>query len=69
MKKRLMYTLKELKQTFLNVPLSQNIFILLFLVSISSWKFGFSKGIFITITFYIFEFLYMGIIIFISKED
>ena len=69
MKERLIWTIKEIKSIFLNVPLSQNIFILLFLASVFSWRFGFPNGIFITIAFYVFEFLFMGFIILISGEE
>lgn len=65
MKERFKYSWNELKDTFFNVPLGQQIFISIFLIASFSWNLGLVNGLLV----YIFEFLYMFIIIFISKED
>ena len=69
MKERFKYSWNELKQTFFNVPLIQQIIILAVLIVGFSWNWGLVNGLLATLVFYIFEFLYMFIIIFISKED
>ena len=69
MKERLKYSWNELKQTFFNVPLGQQIFISIFLIAGFSWNLGLVNGLLATLGFYIFTFLFMFFIIFISKED
>ena len=69
MKERFKYSWNELKDTFFNVPLIQQIIILAVLIIGFSWNWGLVNGLLATLVFYIFEFLYMFIIIFISKED
>lgn len=69
MKERFKYSWNELKQTFYNVPLSQQIFISIFLIAGFSWNLGLVNGLLATLVFYVSTFLYMFIIIFISKED
>ena len=69
MKERFKYSWNELKDTFFNVPLIQQIIILAVLIVGFSWNWGLVNGLLATLVFYIFEFLYMFIIIFISKED
>ena len=69
MKERFKWSWNELKETFFNVPLIQQIIILAVLIFGFSWNLGLVNGLLATFVFYIFEFLYMFIIIFISKED
>lgn len=69
MKKRFKWSWNELKQTFFNVPLGQQIFILAFLIAGFSWNWGLANGLLATLGLYVSTFLYMFIIIFISKED
>lgn len=69
MKERFKYSWNELKQTFYNVPLGQQIFISIFLIAGFSWNLGLVNGLLATLVFYVSTFLYMFIIIFISKED
>ena len=69
MKERFKYSWNELKETFFNVPLIQQIIILAVLIVGFSWNWGLVNGLLATFVFYIFEFLYMFIILFISKED
>ena len=69
MKERFKWTWNELKETFFNVPLGQQIFILIELIILFSWSFGLVNGLLATFGFCIFSFLFMFIIIFISKED
>lgn len=69
MKERFKYSWNELKDTFFNVPLGQQIFISIFLIVGFSWNLGLVNGLLATLVFYFFTFLYMFIIIFISKED
>ena len=69
MKERFKYSWNELKQTFYNVPLGQQIFISIFLIAGFSWNLGLVNGLFATLVFYLFTFLYMFIIIFISGDD
>lgn len=69
MKERFKYSWNEIKETFFNVPLGQQIFISIFLIAGFSWNWGLANGLLATLVFYLFTFLYMFIIIFISKED
>lgn len=69
MKERFKYSWNELKQTFYNVPLGQQIFISIFLIAGFSWNLGLINGLLATLVFYLFTFLYMFIIIFISGDD
>lgn len=69
MKERFKYSWNELKQTFFNVPLGQQIFISIFLIVGFSWNLGLVNGLLATLVFYLFTFLYMFIIIFISGDD
>ena len=69
MKERFKWTWNELKQTFFNVPLGQQIFILAFLIVCFSWNLGLVNGLLATLVFYVFTFLFMFLLIFISKED
>ena len=69
MKERFKYSWNELKQTFFNIPLGQQIFISIFLIAGFSWNLGLVNGLLATLVFYVSTFLYMFIIIFISKED
>ena len=69
MKERFKWTWNELKETFFNVPLGQQIFILAFLIVCFSWSFGLANGLLATLVFYVFTFLFMFLLIFISKED
>lgn len=69
MKERFKYSWNELKQTFFNVPLGQQIFISIFLIVGFSWNLGLINGLLATLVFYLFTFLYMFIIIFISGDD
>lgn len=69
MKERFKYSWNELKETFFNVPLGQQIFISIFLIAGFSWNLGLVNGLLATLVFYLFTFLFMFIIIFISKED
>ena len=69
MKERFKWTWNELKETFFNVPLIQQIIILTVLIASFSWNLGLIDGLLATLVFYVSTFLYMFIIIFISKED
>ena len=69
MKERFKWTWNEIKQTFFNVPLGQQIFISIFLIAGFSWNLGLIDGLLATLGLYVSTFLYMFIIIFISKED
>ena len=69
MKERFKYSWNELKQTFYNIPLSQQIFISIFLIAGFSWNLGLVNGLLATLVFYVFTFLFMFLLIFISKED
>ena len=69
MKERFKYSWNELKETFFNVPLGQQIFILAFLIVCFSWNLGLVNGLLATLVFYVFTFLFMFLLIFISKED
>ena len=69
MKERFKWSWNELKETFFNVPLIQQIIILAVLIFGFSWNLGLVNGLLATFVVDIFEFLYMFIIIFISKED
>ena len=69
MKERFKYSWNELKQTFYNVPLIEQIFISIFLIAGFSWNLGLVNGLLATLGLYVSTFLYMFIIIFISKED
>lgn len=69
MKERFKWTWNELKETFFNVPLIQQIIILAVLIAGFSWNFGLVNGLLVTLVFYVFTFLFMFFIIFISKED
>ena len=69
MKERFKWTWNELKQTFFNVPLGQQIFISIFLIAGFSWNLGLVNGLLATLVFYVFTFLFMFLLIFISKED
>lgn len=69
MKERFKYSWNELKQTFYNVPLGQQIFISIFLIAGFSWNLGLVNGLLATLGLCVSTFLYMFIIIFISKED
>ena len=69
MKERFKWTWNELKETFFNVPLGQQIFLSIFLIAGFSWSFGLANGLLATFGFCIFSFLFMFIILFISKED
>lgn len=69
MKERFKYSWNELKQTFYNVPLGQQIFISIFLIVGFSWNFGLANGLLATLVFYVFTFLFMFLLIFISKEE
>lgn len=69
MKERFKYSWNELKETFFNVPLGQQIFLSIFLIAGFSWNLGLIDGLLTTLVFYIFAFLFMFFIIFISKED
>ena len=69
MKERFKWTWNELKETFFNVPLGQQIFILAFLIVCFSWNLGLVDGLLATLVFYVFTFLFMFLLIFISKED
>ena len=69
MKERFKYSWNELKETFFNVPLGQQIFILAFLIVCFSWNLGLVNGLLATFVFYVFTFLFMFLLIFISKED
>ena len=68
-KERFKWTWNELKQTFFNVPLGQQIFISIFLIAGFSWNLGLVNGLLATLVFYVFTFLFMFLLIFISKED
>ena len=69
MKERFKWTWNELKETFFNVPLIQQIIILAVLIVGFSWNWGLVNGLLATLVFYIFTFLFMFLLIFISKED
>ena len=69
MKERFKWAWNELKQTFFNVPLIEQIFISIFLIAGFSWNLGLIDGLLATLGLYVSTFLYMFIIIFISKED
>ena len=69
MKERFKWTWNEIKETFFNVPLGQQIFILAFLIVCFSWNLGLVNGLLATLVFYVFTFLFMFLLIFISKED
>ena len=69
MKERFKWTWNELKERFFNAPLIQQIIILIELIILFSWNLGLVNGLLATLVFYVFTFLFMFIIIFISKED
>lgn len=69
MKERFKYSWNELKQTFYNVPLGQQIFISIFLIVGFSWNWGLINGLLATLVFYLFTFLFMFLLIFISGDD
>lgn len=69
MKERLKWSWNELKQTFFNVSLGQQIFVSIFLIAGFSWNLGLVNGLLATLVFYVFTFLFMFLLIFISKED
>ena len=69
MKERFKWAWNELKQTFFNVPLIEQIFISIFLIAGFSWNLGLVNGLLATLGLCVSTFLYMFIIIFISKED
>ena len=69
MKERFKWTWNELKETFFNLPLIEQIFISIFLIAGFSWNLGLVNGLLATLGLYVSTFLYMFIIIFISKED
>ena len=69
MKERFKWAWNELKETFFNVPLIEQIFISIFLIAGFSWSFGLANGLLATLVFYVFTFLFMFLLIFISKED
>ena len=69
MKERFKWTWNELKETFFNVPLGQQIFLSIFLIAGFSWNLGLIDGLLATFGFCIFSFLFMFLLIFISKED
>ena len=68
-KERFKWAWNELKETFFNVPLGQQIFISIFLIACFSWNLGLVNGLLATLGLCVSTFLYMFIIIFISKED
>ena len=69
MKERFKWSWNELKERFFNAPLIQQIIILIELIILFSWSFGLANGLLATLVFYVFTFLFMFLIIFISKED
>ena len=69
MKERFKWSWNELKETFFNVPLGQQIFLSIFLIAGFSWNLGLIDGLLATLVFYVFTFLFMFLLIFISKED
>ena len=69
MKERFKWTWNELKERFFNAPLIQQIIILTELILLFSWSFGLANGLLAPFGFFIFSFLFMFIIMFISKED
>ena len=69
MKERFKWSWNELKETFFNVPLIQQIIILAVLIVGFSWNLGLVNGLLATLVFYVFTFLFMFLLIFISKED
>ena len=69
MKERFKWTWNELKETFFNVPLGQQIFISILLIAGFSWNLGLVNGLLATLGLYVFTFLFMFLLIFISKED
>ena len=69
MKERFKYSWNELKETFFNVPLGQQIFISIFLIAGFSWNLGLIDGLLATLGLYVSTFLFMFLLIFISKED
>ena len=69
MKERFKWAWNELKETFFNVPLIQQIIILAVLIAGFSWNLGLVNGLLATLVFYVFTFLFMFLLIFISKED
>ena len=69
MKERFKWSWNELKQTFFNVPLIEQIFISIFLIVCFSWNLGLVNGLLATLGLYVFTFLFMFLLIFISKED
>ena len=69
MKERFKWTWNELKERFFNAPLIQQIIILIELIILFSWSFGLVNGLLATLGFCIFTFLFMFLLIFISKED
>ena len=69
MKERFKWSWNELKERFFNAPLIQQIIILIELIILFSWSFGLVNGLLATLVFYVFTFLFMFIILFISKED
>ena len=69
MKERFKYSWNELKETFFNVPLIQQIIILTVLIAGFSWNLGLVNGLLATLGLYVSTFLFMFLLIFISKED
>lgn len=69
MKERFKWSWNELKERFFNAPLIQQIIILIELIILFSWSFGLVNGLLATLVFYVFTFLFMFLLIFISKED
>ena len=69
MKERFKWSWDELKERFFNAPLIQQIIILIELIILFSWSFGLVNGLLATLVFYVFTFLFMFLLIFISKED
>ena len=69
MKERFKWSWNELKERFFNAPLIQQIIILIELIILFSWNLGLVNGLLATFGFCIFSFLFMFLLIFISKED
>ena len=69
MKERFKWSWNELKERFFNAPLIQQIIILIELIILFSWNLGLVNGLLATLGLCVSTFLYMFIIIFISKED
>ena len=69
MKERFKWTWNELKERFFNAPLIQQIIILIELIILFSWSFGLVNGLLATLGLCVSTFLFMFLLIFISKED